>query len=108
MKSEVERNFYRTLGSRIRQLRRMNLSQEQLAKASQLSRTSIVNIEAGRQKLLVYNLFQIAAALKSTPGALLAPLEPTKTEIPKIDSSSDAAEWVQRSVKRAIETKLSQ
>jgi transcriptional regulator with XRE-family HTH domain len=86
----------------------MNLSQEQLAKASQLSRTSIVNIEAGRQKLLVYNLFQIAAALKSTPGALLAPLEPTKTEIPKIDSSSDAAEWVQRSVKRAIETKLSQ
>ena len=108
MRDSAQQTFYKALGARIREIRGSKLSQEQLAKAADLSRTSIVNIESGRQKLLVHNLFQISKALKVLPSELLATLEPSSMSIPEIDASSEAAEWVQRSVKKAIQTQSSQ
>jgi transcriptional regulator with XRE-family HTH domain len=104
MRDSAQQTFYKALGARIREIRRGKLSQEQLAKAANLSRTSIVNIESGRQKLLVHNLFQISKALKVLPTELLATLEPSSARIPQIDASSEAAEWVQRSVKKAMQS----
>lgn len=104
MKDAAQEAFYKSLGGRIRAVRGTKLSQEQLAQAANLSRTSIVNIESGRQKLLVYNLFQISRALKVLPSELIAPLEPSIGELPDIEVSGEAAEWVKRSVTKAMKT----
>jgi DNA-binding XRE family transcriptional regulator len=52
------------------------LTQEELAHRVHLKRTSITNIEKGRQKLLVHTLFDIAAAL-DVPIADLIPTPKT-------------------------------
>lgn len=60
----TEVDFYKELGRRIRLLRKsQKLNQATVAKRVRLTRTSIVNIEKGRQHPTVYGLAQIAAAL---------------------------------------------
>ena len=94
------RQFYKYLGSRIKQLRQARLSQEQLAREAGLSRTSIVNIECGRQKLLVHNLFEIAKALNVTPSELISPLEPKNLPAIDLTTAGNDADWIQRSLSR--------
>jgi transcriptional regulator with XRE-family HTH domain len=106
----AQRIFYKSLGARIRELRGSNLSQEQLARAVSLTRTSIVNIESGRQKLLLHNLFRIAEVLCVRPADLISPLEKTPAKIPTIQiqgtASTGVNDWVQRSVIKARKTRL--
>jgi transcriptional regulator with XRE-family HTH domain len=108
VKDPSQHAFYKALGSRIRELRAAQ-SQEQLAKAVKLTRTSIVNIEAGHQKLLVHNLFKIAEALGVRPTELILPLEPTRGEIPSFNIPGNDAEpvsrWVRRSVSKAMKSR---
>lgn len=67
-----ERDLYRAVGGRIRQCRQeIGLTQEALANAVGLTRTSITNLEKGRQSLLVHKLVEIAVALQVQPKALL-------------------------------------
>jgi transcriptional regulator with XRE-family HTH domain len=77
--------------------------------AVNLTRTSIVSIEAGRQKLLVHNLFKIAEALGVRPTELLSSLEPTRGEIPQLNISGNVTEpvnqWVRRSVSKAMRSR---
>ena len=55
---------YKLVGQRIRAAReKRGLSQEKLAERVDLTRTSITNIEKGRQKLLVHTLFLLSDAL---------------------------------------------
>jgi transcriptional regulator with XRE-family HTH domain len=55
---------YKLIGQRIRAAReKRGLSQEKLAARVDLTRTSITNIEKGRQKLLVHTLFLFSEAL---------------------------------------------
>jgi transcriptional regulator with XRE-family HTH domain len=66
--------IYHQIGNLIRAKRRATrpmLTQEELAHRVHLKRTSITNIERGRQKLLVHTLFEIAAALDVAPSALI-------------------------------------
>ena len=63
--------FYKQVGEKIRTQRGKNLSQEALASAIGLTRTSISNIENGRQRLLLHTLADIAAALKVDTAGLL-------------------------------------
>jgi transcriptional regulator with XRE-family HTH domain len=65
--------FYGQVGQNIRSRRGKNLSQEALASAVGLTRTSISNIESGRQKMLLHTLVDIAAALKVDTSNLLPP-----------------------------------
>ena len=58
------------------------MTQEALAQAVDLTRTSITNVERGRQKLLVHTLVSIADALGVVPGELL----------PKVNGNEDALE----------------
>ena len=106
MKDSSQQAFYESLGARIRELRGGKFSQEQLAKAANLSRTSMVNIESGRQKLLVHNLFQIAKALGVRATELLSPLETPMQAVPVFDNLTESADWVQRSVKKAIQNHI--
>ena len=48
-----------------------NMTQSELATVIGLTRTSVTNIEKGRQKLLVHSLFEIAAALGISPVKLI-------------------------------------
>jgi transcriptional regulator with XRE-family HTH domain len=66
--------IYQRIGKLIRTKRlamKPKVTQEELARRIHLKRTSITNIEKGRQKLLVHTLFDIAAALDIPPTALI-------------------------------------
>lgn len=68
-------DLYRELGRKIREARErpgQKLSQEKLAKRLDISRASIVNIEAGRQHAPLHLLWQIAEVL-GTDLTLLIP-----------------------------------
>ena len=68
--------LYHALGARIRDLRsERGESQGDLASALDLSRTSVVNIEAGRQRPPLLTLYLIARHYRVDVPALLPPLE---------------------------------
>jgi transcriptional regulator with XRE-family HTH domain len=75
-------NLYSEFGALVRRNRyRLKLSQATLADRVGLTRTSITNIESGRQKILLHHLFLLADALGISPQALLPSLEPgSRTE----------------------------
>lgn len=64
--------IYEALGEKIRsERRRRGLKQGQLATLVGMSRSSITNVELGRQSLLVDQLYRIADALETKPEQLL-------------------------------------
>ena len=68
------RQFYLLVGERIREARKArSLTQESLAAAVSLTRTSITNIEQGRQNFPLHVLIEIASALGIPPAELLPP-----------------------------------
>jgi transcriptional regulator with XRE-family HTH domain len=92
-------SVYETIGRNIRRARRSSgLSQEELAKRLSLSRTSVTNIEKGRQRLLVHTLFQVAGAVSARIEDLLAnvsgSLSPKPERLLPDTLDGDAREWV--------------
>lgn len=64
--------FYLEVGRKIRAAREdRGLTQDALASLVSLTRTSITNIEKGRQKLLLHTLVDVAVALNIPPLKLL-------------------------------------
>jgi transcriptional regulator with XRE-family HTH domain len=64
--------LYPLIGKEITRLRKnKNWTQTDLAKAVSLTRTSITNIEKGRQKILVNTLWDIAEQFNIHPSKLL-------------------------------------
>lgn len=64
------------IGARIRELRHAaNLSQEALAAASGLDRTSVVHLEAGHRSVLIDRMWDLAAAVGVTIADFFAPVE---------------------------------
>lgn len=61
--------IYSIIGTRIREFRNQkDKSQDELARDVGVSRTSIVNIEQGRQRLPIHLLWQIGDVLDVDPG----------------------------------------
>jgi len=76
------RAVYREFGRRVRLGRsESRLTQDMLAHQIGLSRTSVTNIERGRQAVLLHQVYDIARALDTTVQALL-PAEEPGSEIP--------------------------
>lgn len=66
------KQLYEQLGKRVKARRKgQELSQAQLAKQVDLTRTSISNIEAGRQHLPLHVLYRLAQCLHCRPHDLL-------------------------------------
>lgn len=90
-------------GARVReQRRRGGMSQDQLADAAALSRTSVVNIENGRQGVSIATLYRLADALACPPGELLPPAD--EVEVPDIvirDETDSARQAVMTVLRRA-------
>ena len=68
----MAREFYRQFGQLLRRARKgAGLSQEDLATAIGLTRTSVSNIEQGRQKVLLHTFDQLLRVLNVQPAGLL-------------------------------------
>lgn len=84
-------DFYAELGSRIARARKShNLTQGELADIVQLTRTSITNIEKGRQKVLAHTVATLAAALSLDVAALMPTAgrkSPVEAFAPNVQSS---------------------
>lgn len=69
--------FYAEIGRRVRLAReRIGLTQDSLAAQIMLSRTSVTNIEKGRQKVLAHTICRLAGALNVLPAELLPDTPP--------------------------------
>lgn len=87
--------YYKRLGIAIRTRRRESLiPQEVLAEKIGVSRPSLANIEAGRQRVYAHLIEPIAAAIGTTVEALLTP--PSAAELRRV-------ELLEREAKVALE-----
>lgn len=78
---EMIEGIYDYIGSRIRSERvDAGVSQDELGLRVGLTRTSISNIELGRQKVQIHTLYYIASVLGVPPSSLLPPL-PDQAEV---------------------------
>ncbi len=59
-----ETRLYHTIGRRIKEARGNKITQEELAHAAGLKRTSITNIEAGNQRIQIHALYMVAKVLQ--------------------------------------------
>lgn len=100
-------SFYEEVGRRIREarkLRKPKLTQQGLADLVALTRTSITNVEKGRQKLLLHTLADIAIALQVEPASLLpdSGAKPERLlEESLRDRSQSEKEWIRSAVSAA-------
>ncbi len=70
----MDDDVYVALGGLIRSRRaRVEMTQDELARRVGMTRTSITNIERGRQKVQLHTLYDIAAALEAPVQDLLPP-----------------------------------
>jgi transcriptional regulator with XRE-family HTH domain len=70
--SREQRVIYSRFGRLLaRHRKKAGLSQEALAAAVGLSRTSITNVECGRQPIQLHSLYALATALNAAPDDLL-------------------------------------
>lgn len=77
-------------GAGLRRVREeVGLTQEELASRAGLSRTSVVNIEHGRQGVSLATLYDLARALDAAPASLL-PSPPREGDGPRIAIGGDS------------------
>ncbi|HVN75227.1 MAG TPA: helix-turn-helix transcriptional regulator [Thermoanaerobaculaceae bacterium] len=91
--------FYVELGKRIKHVRQQKgLTQQALADAIMLTRTSITNIECGRQPVMTHHLVRIANTLGVEVHTLLpSPTLPPPEITAKLRTlGQDKREWVGR------------
>jgi DNA-binding XRE family transcriptional regulator len=82
-----QKSFYQEVGRRIqeaRKRRKPRLTQEGLSQLVSLTRTSITNVEKGRQKILLHTLIDIAEALQVQVEALIPQ---SATKVPNLDDA---------------------
>jgi transcriptional regulator with XRE-family HTH domain len=66
--------IYKQIGALIKARRnKLHLKQENIASELRISRGSLANIETGRQRVLVHQLYMFASALQLKPSDLLPP-----------------------------------
>jgi transcriptional regulator with XRE-family HTH domain len=87
-------DVYVGIGAMIRTRRRgLDLSQGELAQTLGLSRSTLANIESGRQRILVHQMLALAAALETTVAELLPLPQATKAiSLPKNLNDVQAAQ----------------
>ena len=100
--------IYTRFGRELRRVRRQKkMTQDDLAQRVNLGRTSIVNIESGRQRVHLHTFVALADALEVSPAELL-PEEPES--VPGIADRVDTLpaperDWVMRVVSRPASQK---
>src|SRR5262245_21884312 len=95
--------LYVHIGKQVRDRRtKKGITQERLAELTSLTRTSITNIEKGRQKLPMHTLYVLANALGAEATELLPNLKTTGVTLEKNilkDFSKKEIKWVEAVIK---------
>jgi transcriptional regulator with XRE-family HTH domain len=91
--------FYRTLGRSVKKAReKSKLTQAKLGEAIGLSRTSVTNLEKGRQHIPAHLLFAIGDAVGRDAGTLLPGADEMRAtnefELPPDINDPDIARWL--------------
>ncbi len=93
-------SFYAKLGLRIKKERiNKHISQQRLAESVYLTRTSINNIEHGRQKILLDTFCRISSILEVTPADLLPSLNEINESL-GVDVTQDIPEDIKKWIYR--------
>lgn len=86
----LEDEIYRLLGARIAMRRsELNLSQAGLALRVNMSRASVANVEAGRQRLPLHQVYRFLQALRLNNISALLPAPPHVSSTPDDEISLD-------------------
>jgi|SRR5579864_3230751 len=101
-------HLYREFGRSLRERRKAaGLSQNELASRAAMSRTSITNIEQGRQHVSLHILYILADAVGAKPADLLpdsAILVQANSELEKklgkVPLPEDGKDWIRRLVSK--------
>lgn len=96
-RSDENRIFYAAVGRQIARARSGRLTQEALAMKAALTRTSIINIEKGRQQILLHTLVDISRALQVSISDLLPNTD--DLAIALRDKSQKGVDWIKNSAK---------
>lgn len=105
MESSVD-PIYKEIGKRIFEAREAKgFTQEQLAIKISLKRTSITNIEKGRQQLLVHMLIKIAKELDVEIESLIPKSEEERVQIKSNKYSRKSLSWVKSALSKFEEGK---
>ncbi|MGA2085539.1 MAG: helix-turn-helix transcriptional regulator [Terracidiphilus sp.] len=92
---DFEKTFYSTFGAMLAAARqKCRVSQEALAEELGLTRTSITNIEKGRQPLQLHSLYLVAQSLSLDVKDLLPSPAALKMAQPPTNLSVSNAEWL--------------
>ena len=98
---KIEGDFYQRFGQNLRQARRAGgLSQVDLAMAIDLTRTSISNIEQGRQRVLLHTFAKMLHVLNLQPEDLI-PAARNRSELLDAELNSlgrDELDFVKRGI----------
>lgn len=100
--------LYNIIGKLIRTRReQVEFTQEELARRVGLTRTSISNIESGKQKIQIHTLYAIAQALEIPAQTLLPTSETQQTKeieqrLPK-ELLPAEREWIKRVLTNEVE-----
>lgn len=105
LQSDVDiQQYYRVLGQRVRAARHAaGQTQEELGARLGLSRASVTNLEAGRQRVPVHTLAQAAATLQLNIAALIPPLDTTAGSSPALANLRGAPEEHLQLVRRLMQ-----
>jgi transcriptional regulator with XRE-family HTH domain len=80
--TDEHESIYIVLGKNIRKCRlRAGVTQKQLADMTHFTRTSVCNIEAGRQRIALHILFDFAQILHVSPADLLSLDQPNSLDL---------------------------
>ncbi|AGK57045.1 hypothetical protein HYPDE_26823 [Hyphomicrobium denitrificans 1NES1] len=94
-RGDQNRQFYAEVGRLIAKARNGRATQDHLAKRTGLTRTSIINIEKGRQQVYLHTLVDIASALEVPVSELIPPSD--KMDALLRDKPQNAVEWIRLS-----------
>ena len=94
--------FYRKVGARVKIARKGKMTQHELGSAVGLSRTSVTNLEKGRQRIPLHILVHIAKLLEVSVDSLIAEQAKAESVESLIGSlpSSDK-KWIKAVMKEA-------
>jgi len=92
------RDFYAAVGKRIAKARVGRATQDALAKKTALTRTSIINIEKGRQQILLHTLVDIAHALHVPITELIPDLDSLESILR--DKPQKGVDWIKSSTEK--------
>ena len=101
--SETTRKFYVAVGKKISEARRrFPKTQEALAADLSVNRATVVNIERGRQQLLLHTIVRIARSLNVTTESLIPEFSFEGIAIKNFVDDPNAVAWIENSLSAEV------